>query len=286
MGYKALYSSMSIKARNVLDSCDPNYIVDGQPSMICLYRLIVQNSILDTNKTPTMARKKLHNMATILKDMHYNIEDFLQEVTDVIDVIISHQQTVEEHDLIIQLFQGLETVPDERFQRYLDIRKDEYNKGQFSNAAGQALPYQLMALVKVEYQSRVEDKNWCGPDAKQEIISALQTQVTVMSTQLEIIKNTHQNKKSTDTRKKGGGKPAAAGPRTFEKWETTKVGATVQHANAKGKMKTYNWCPKHGRYVIHDPAKCNLETPQHPIAAHATTIEQQDDNDGDSSDDE
>jgi hypothetical protein len=233
-----------------------------------------------------MARKKLHNMATILKDMQYNIEDFLQEVTDVIDVIISHQQIVEEHDLIIQLFQGLETVPDERFQRYLDIRKDEYNKGQFTNAAGQALPYQLMALVKVEYQSRVEDKNWCGPDAKQEIISALQTQVTVMSTQLEIIKNTHQNKKSTDTKKKGGGKPAAAGPRAFEKWETTKVGATIQHANAKGKMKTYNWCPKHGRYVIHDPAKCNLETPQTPIAAHATTIEQQDDNDGDSSDDE
>jgi hypothetical protein len=62
----------------------------------------------------------------------------------------------------------------------------------------------------VEYQSQVEDKNWCGPDAKQEIISALQTQVTVMSTQLEIMKNTH--KKSPNTRKKGGRKPAAAGP--------------------------------------------------------------------------
>jgi hypothetical protein len=200
MGYKVIYSSMSIKAQNVLESCDPNYIIDGQPSMICLYRLIVQNSILDTNKTPALARKRLHNMATILKDMHYNIEDFLQEVTDVIDVIISHQQTVEEHDLIIQLFQGLKTIPDECFQQYLDIQEDEYNKGQFTNAAGQALPYQLMALVKVEYQSRVEDKNWCGPDAKQEIISALQTQVTVMSTQLEIIKNTHQKGRSTDTR--------------------------------------------------------------------------------------
>jgi hypothetical protein len=153
MGYKALYSSMSIKARNVLDSCDPDYVVGGQPSMICLYRLIVQNSILDTNKTPTLARKRLHKMATILKEMHYNIKEFLQEVTDVIDVIVSHQQTVEIHDLIIQLFQGLKTVPDERFQRYLDIQEDEYNKGLFMDASGQALPYQLMALVKVEYQS-------------------------------------------------------------------------------------------------------------------------------------
>ena len=276
-GFLALQNSMSMPARNLLELCTPTYKVGGIPSMILYYRLIVQNSVLDTFKTILLAREKLMNSGALMKENKFNISAYIESVKNLLRIVELSQGCIDDTALFFHIMTSLESVPDEKFKRWMEPRRDQYINGIFRARNGQSLPLTLMEKARNEYLSRMEDKDWRAPDPKEAVISALEVKVVAMSTQLELMK--------TDSTKPREKKPRPQGPRKFEKWEITNVGPTTQHANAKGKDKTYNWCPKHGRYVIHDPVTCKLETVQTPIAAQAATIPRQD-NESTSSDDE
>lgn len=75
-----------------------------------------------------------------------------------------------------------------------------------------------------------------------------------------------------------GGRGKGKNSRTLEDWETKapKAGqpSTMKHANKRGQTRTYHWCPKHKRWVIHKPSECTLAaTAQEVIAEETTTSE-------------
>ena len=162
-GVLALQNSMSMPAQNSLELCTPTYKISGVPSMILYYRLIVQNSVLDTFKTILMAREKLANSKALMKACKFDIAAYIESVKNLLAIIESAQENIDDTALFIHIMTSLESVPDEKFQRWMEPRRDQYVNGIFRARNGQSLPLTLMEQARNEYLSRMEDGDCACP---------------------------------------------------------------------------------------------------------------------------
>ena len=112
--------------------------------------------------------------------------------------------------------------------------------------------------ARKECTSRIKSKEecdaWCGPDAKEEQLLALQAKLDVMMLHLK-----KRNDGMTNSGSSGKG-PHGKGPK-IKDWMIKKQPRkeSIQHKNYKGDQQTHHWCPKHVRYVVHKPSECRLE---------------------------
>jgi len=200
-----------------------------------------------------------------------NVEEFSLRITQCIETITSYGQTYNSEDLILQIIKGLQEVKDTKFKRMVERHEEKNNDGE------QTDPLLLLSKAKEQYQTRQLDDDWCAPDEKDETILALQADVV----QLKLA-----SKQNSKTGGKGKSSRANSGPRTIEPWETEapKAGGptTKKHKNKAGKVKDYNWCPKHKRWVIHTASECKLDS---PIEVQSSTIQEEDDSESDSDSD-
>lgn len=251
MIYNSLRATFSDKALDKVDKRTEEFFINGVPSALCFLKVIIQASCLDTNKSATAARKTLMKLDELIVNdvVDFNISDFVEEVSNLLEVLGAFNQTYNEQDLILNSIDALRQVTDDRFQRWVDRKEDDVNDGTLQESED------LLKAAKTEYESRMLDGNWCKPCAKDEQIMALETKVEGLSLQLK--------KKGG----KGGGKPQKEQEgkptrrvREFDSLPAPKDGEphTQMFKLKSGKTKEIHWCPKHVRWVVHLPSKCEL----------------------------
>lgn len=268
MLYECLLNSISNEGKKQILLHRDQYIIDTNPggannqrlpSGLCLLKIIIRESHLDTNATTAMIRLKLSNLDSFMPTVGNDITKFNGYVKMLVDTLGSRGKHTE--DLIINLFKGYGAVADKVFVEYMAKKQDEFDEGT------DFTPQQLMQLADAKYRTMKEKKIWEAPSETEEKIMALEAR-------LEKIKNQQKGwdkKRKSDS--KGGGNPGKAPKKdqkgkpkkdtTKPKWMTQRPSDADLNKPRKWNGKDWHWCSKEtggkcdpGEYRRHTPAQC------------------------------
>jgi hypothetical protein len=239
MLYQYIINSLSDQAKIIVYANPDLYTIDGQPSGICLLKVIIGKSTIDTIATIDLLQNSLQNLEQKMIDVKSNIKEFNLYVTQKRSALIArgHPPT----ELKRHLFKAYLKCGDEEFIRFINMKKDQYEEGE------PITEDELMSKALAKYELKVENKTWNVTDAHKERIIALEAQVKLL-------------KQGSS----GSSSGAARSPRSTKStndqfaWKKDRPKATEPQSKMYNK-KRYHWCEKHGMWSIHTPEQCFLK---------------------------
>ena len=249
MLYQCLVNSLTPAAWSRISLHHADYTVNGTPDGVCLLRVIIRESHLDTNATASQLRTALTQLDTAMGTYGHDIQKFNEYVQGLVQSLAARGQTSD--DLLVNLFKGYKACTDHKFMAYIELKESEYEEG------GALTPTHLMQLALNKYQARVEKKEWNAPSPEQQKILALEAELKKMKS-AKRPQQSNETKKGANSDKQGGqkGQPKKGKP----PWMTNPPTAQEK---AKGNTKVvdkkeYHWCPKHAAWTRHKPSECKL----------------------------
>ena len=247
MMYLYIVNSLSDQAKIIVFASPDQYTIDGRPSGISLLKVIIGKSTIDTIATIDLLQNSLQNLEQKMMDYKSNIREFNLYVTQKRSALIArgHPPT----ELKRQLFKAYLKCGDEEFNRFINMKKDQYEEGE------PITEDELMSKALAKYELKVENKSWNVADAHKERIMALEAQVKSLKV------NGSGNSASPSRTPKTGPDPFA--------WKKVKPGVNDPQSKNVNKRK-YHWCNKHAMWSIHTPEQCFLKD---TIAPSATVPE-------------
>ena len=167
--YRCLMSSLSKEGKKKILVWEEQYMVDGFGSGNLLLKIIVRESHLDTNATSSSIRTKLTDLDRYLPTIGHDIVKFNAYVKLLIDGLKSRGETTQ--DLLVNLFKGYMICTDKEFVGYIKRKQDQYEEGE------QIDPDSLMKKAADKYKSLLQKGTWNAPDANEQKILALQSEI-------------------------------------------------------------------------------------------------------------
>jgi hypothetical protein len=220
------------------------YTINGHKSAICLLKIVIRESYLDTNLTSRHIREELMSLDKYMVECGYDIGKFNLHVKTQLEALMARGKNT--NDLLAYLFKGYKAAKDKKFIAYIELKQIEYDDGADYSAD------KLMTLANNKYKDLVRDKIWLAPTEEEQHIMALQAKLQ----QLQKSKpNSKANDKKPKEKKEKDGKEKGKKPDWFLK-EPPKDKMNVPKEYKKNK---YYWCPKHKKYVMHKPEDCKLK---------------------------
>ena len=260
MLYKCLSKSLTDEAREKVSMFSDIYRITpinepeskGINSGLVMLKVIIQESYIDTNFTVRAIREKLSSLDLYMEEVGSDVEKFNNHVRYLVESLAARGE--ETKDLLPNLFKGYKAASDTKFVEYIERQEEKYDDGE------PVTEKSLMVLAKNKYDARIEKKLWSTkPSDKSEII-ALQAQVD----EFKAFMATQKSATPTWT--------TAQGRRRVPAWMNEKP-KDGEPKTKQVRGKKYHWCPKHNRWVVHDPKDCKLKvtTPGETAATPAST---------------
>jgi hypothetical protein len=239
MLYQYIINSLSDQAKIIVYANPDLYTIDGQPSGICLLKVIIGKSTIDTIATIDLLQNSLQNLEQKMIDLKSNIKEFNLYVTQKRSALIArgHPPT----ELKRHLFKAYLKCGDEEFIRFINMKKDQYEEGEPISED------ELMSKALAKYELKVENKTWNVADAHKERIIALEAQV----------KQLKQGSSGSPTSTTRSSRSTKASDDKFA-WKKERPKSTDPQSKTFNK-KRYHWCEKHGMWSIHTPEQCFLK---------------------------
>jgi hypothetical protein len=216
------------------------------PSGAALLRVVIRESIVDTNATLRHLREQLSKLDQYAIRVNGDIEKLNQYAQDVLNSLNARGATTQ--DMIPNLFKAYEAVPDKIFRAYILKKKDDYDEGTDMSSR------HLMKLAENKYRMLVEDGQWQAPDEQSDRIIALEAQLQQLKKQKPAPKPGPKGKPGNNPRgkdKKKKNRPA---------WHFVPPKQGEPHTKTiKGDPKPWYWCPNHeawGRHPATGPDGC------------------------------
>jgi hypothetical protein len=254
MMYQCLYNSLTEEAKLKVLSDHDDYeitltngiVVSNRPMFL---KVIIRNSTVDTMSTVFHIRGNLNQLKEYMIVINCDIEMFNQYVTGQIEALAA--RGTGSSDLLINLFEAYEIVPDCKFNKHIENKKDDYEEGATTTVNG------LMHQALTKYKDLKRSNKWQAPTAEEE-------QIVALTAQIEKLKR--YTKKGTGAETADGDKKRkdrvrrADDPKFAWKLVKPKSGEPeVKVVNGK----TYYWCAKHDAWTLHKPDECRLGSGSH-----------------------
>lgn len=242
-----------------------DYTVLGNGSGVLLLKAILSDVHHDLKGKGSAIREQLIELPKFMVEAQYDLQVFNARVNQLMGQLEARNET--STDLIHYLWKAYAVVPDTKFTKYVDQKKDDYDDGKEEYTYKQLLK---MTLDKASTMKSLGE--WLKHTPQGEQIVALAAKVNVLEkTNLQLqdrlkkgggadTKGKGKNgKKKVKKDQKGGSKD---GKPQIPDWKTKKTTETLVRKDAKsGKSTTYYWCPHHGYYTAHTPAECKAKAP-------------------------
>jgi len=239
--YRCLMASISKEGKRKILVWEDQYNINGLGSGNLLLKIIVRESHLDTNAMSSSIRTKLTDLDRYLPTIGHDIVKFNTYVKLLVDGLRSRGETTQ--DLLVNLFKGYMACSDREFVAYIKRKQDAFEEGT------ELEPDQLMKNAAEKYKTLLQRGNWNAPDANEEKILALQTEIRKLK------------KKATQPQK---GTPSKKAKSTKEKpsWFNEKPKTADLHKGREWNGKTWWYCHSEtggkcdGKYRLHKPSQC------------------------------
>ena len=133
-----------------------------------LIKVIIRQSIFDTNATTRTIRERLSSLDNQMKIQGYDISKFNEYVKSQMFLLRAHG--AQTSDLLPNLFKGYKACKDENIVKYVKEKEDKYDEGEDISSDN------LMVLVGNKHKVMVENGTYNTPSKDQVQLLALQTE--------------------------------------------------------------------------------------------------------------
>jgi hypothetical protein len=248
--YECQMASMSREGRLKISVRKEDYIVNGVPSGACLFKVIIEESHIDTHATTAHIRTQLSSLDVYMLTIGSDIEKFNIHVKTLIEQLASRGEKT--FDLLTNLFKGYKTAKDRKFVEYIEKKEETYEEGT------DLLPEQLMRLASNKYKIRKLQNAWAAPTPEEEQITALQAQVDHLSKSKRPFPSKDAKPKPKHDFKgiKGKGKQQEGKGKRPDKEEWMLLKPADPSKSTFNKGKEYWWCETHQAFGRHTPSDC------------------------------
>ena len=304
--YYCVWNSLNDSSRSKILTESRRYVLNGIPSGVMLFKVLMVEILIDTRAAATMVRQRLAHLDTYMVSVAYDVSKFNLYVKQQRKMLARRGES--SHDLLNYLFEAFEVVDDSDFRQHIKRKKDDYEEG------ADMTPDGLMATALNKYQTLLDKKAWRQKSTEQQQIVALTSSVKQLKDgNLELskaLKKIKSNKSSPSTGKassqssttsssntgtgggggggngsnnSGSGKGGNRGNRspvdyTDPKYAWKKVPPESGKPTTITKnKKEYHWCPHHKLWCLHKPDECKLKGgASHQANSAVTTQEEKD----------
>lgn len=247
--YQCIMASLTKTALARILLLEADYIIRTgnvtMPSGAALLRVVIRESIVDTNATLRHLREQLTKLDQYALRVNGDIEKLNQYAQDVLNSLTARGATTQ--DMIPNLFKAYEAVPDKTFRAYILKKKDDFDEGAEMTAQS------LMKLAENKYRMLVGDGQWQAPDEQAERIIALEAQLKQMKKQKPKADSGPKGKSPTNRDGKGkDGKKRKKNERPAWHFVAPKQGES-HTKTVKGDQRPWHWCPTHQAWGRHTP---------------------------------
>jgi hypothetical protein len=235
------------------------FMINGQEAGLCLLKVIVRESYLDSNATVSTIRLNLTSLDDYIRKNGSDLVAFNAYVQSQVDGLSARGQTTQ--DLIVNLFKGYKAVSDEPFKNYLQQIENGHEDGSMTITA----PLLMNRAVNF-YKNKLTREEWEEPSDAQKEVLALRAQVETLSKASDRKQVTFELPKEKSTPKPGKGRGAVkkAQQESKPKWLTEHRPPSNPKATS---FRTWSgtkwyWCEKgtggkcDGKWRAHKPSEC------------------------------
>ena len=201
MFYECIMSSLSMagKARVNIHSEDYQLMSGNQrvPSGLCLLKIFVRESYLDSNATTGMIREQLSNLDLYMPTVNNDITRFNNHVKMLLQAL--HARNERTLDLLTYLFKAYAVCNDKEFTKFIGDVQTDHDMG-----TKRVDDKELMALAEKKFKIMKTLQKWEAPTQMDDQIMALQAKLTKLQDKL---KRAGDKRKPRDTDKYERKKP-------------------------------------------------------------------------------
>jgi hypothetical protein len=170
MFYEAMFNSLTAKATVRIRNHDSEYRVEGKPSALLLFKVIIRESHVDSGATAHQIRRQMQAISQLMASLQWKIITFNQAVRELMSRLEARGET--STDLLMYLFDAYLTCKDETFIDYIKVKQREF----YDNKLPDYTPNDLMHHAEEEYKRLVMENKWEAPNQQEEKIIALLTE--------------------------------------------------------------------------------------------------------------
>jgi len=172
-------NSLSSSGKAKLNIHDKQYLIGEPPieSGLCLLKILIRESHLDSNATSSMIRTKLSNLDEYLTETNNDILKFNNHVRMLIDSLTTRGKTIQ--DLLTNLFRAYVACSDSTFGKYVADIQTKWEDGE------DLTPEKLMDRVSSKYKIMKTKEGWIAPSAEQMKLVALDSKISELKKRYE-----------------------------------------------------------------------------------------------------
>jgi len=262
MLYECIMSSLSLTGKSKVNIHSKHYHIGNprRPSGLCLLKVVVRESYLDSNATTVMIREQLSALDLHMPTINNNITRFNNHVTMLVDALNARgERTL---DLLTYLFRAYNVCNDQEFVKFIRDLQTEHEMGTRHIDAKV-----LMSQAETKYKILVTTKRWQTPTATEEKLIAMQARLTSLQQKLDVKRSTSKKRKQEE-----GGEKEAKSKQKYKKkserpeWFNQKPAPGTIHETKKWNNIDWHYCCDEtgghcgGIWRRHDPKKCRPNT--------------------------
>jgi len=179
MLFTCLMNSLSSSGKENLNIHDKQYLIGEPPieSGLCLLKILIRKSHLDSNATSSMIRTKRTNLDEYLTETNNDILKFNNHVRMLIDLLTARGETTQ--DLLTNLFRAYAACSDSTFVKYVADIQRKWEDGE------DLTPEKLMDRVSNKYKIMKTKEVWNAPSAEQKKLAALEAKISELKKRYE-----------------------------------------------------------------------------------------------------
>jgi len=266
MLFKCLMASLSKEGKAKILIWEDQYTVDNKMSGVCLLKIIIRESHLDTNATTSDIRLKLSSLDEYIGTIGSDIVKFNGYVMLLISSLNARGHKTE--DLMTNLFKGYLAASDKVFVEYMSKKKDDWE-----DDTTEYTTQSLMQIAANKFKNLKAKGNWNAPSESEEKILALEAEVKNLKRAAKAGGKTKATTKSHKVEGKGkGGKSPHQQGNNKPGWMGEKPPKADLHKSKKYNGRMWWYCGPEtggkceGKWRCHEPAKCQGKDFKFPTA--------------------
>ena len=234
------------------------------PSGVTLFKIVVQESHIDSNATTAVIRGKMQNLSAYMQEVGNDIQKFNNYVIVLMESLAARGET--SSDIMFHLFTAYGTCSDQLFVKYMEDRLSEYEDGK------EFTWRQIMEKALAKYKTLRTKNLWEAQTDDQKKLIALEAEVQSLKRgkgQVHSNKNQKRNRtresgqRSSKRRKGQSGHSNKTPKKEKPKWMFERPAELELFKSKKWNGKTWYYCAKctggkcdPGRYTVHKPSEC------------------------------
>jgi hypothetical protein len=176
MFHEAMMNSLTAKASVKIRNHEAEYTINGEPSALLLFKVIVRESHVDSGATAFQIRRQMASVSQLMPKHQWNIASFNEAVRELVSRLEARGE--KSQDLLMHLFTAYLTCKDSTFNEYIKVKQRELYDGKLRRYTAQA----LMSHAEEEYKRLLMEGIWEAPSQQEEKIIAMVTKIAGKAT--------------------------------------------------------------------------------------------------------